>query len=188
MVTNEKKIVALASRNDSLWHFVLVNRADVDQYVKMVFTGLPRQISSSTIFNNSENQPTGGIVEKIFNYSQLTDPKGFLLKAGSIAVFTLNIRSITKTTGTSGFIDNLQNDFLLFPNPANQFVQIQYKTGKPRILSSDLHRRFRGLQPVHHVCSGISPLSQLRFYKWYLHRPAIVPVRHVWKEDRRLVS
>jgi len=125
--TNEKLAVVLASRNDSLFNFVVVNRADKDITVKFTFTGLPAGVLPTTNFTNSENQLTGGIIQKNVSYSQLADPLGVIFKSGVVAIFTLNIKTLSLGTDILQKLNQNTSVLSIYPNPASKSIVIDYE-------------------------------------------------------------
>jgi hypothetical protein len=100
-VSNASSLVVLASKKNNLLQLVVVNRSDADQRYKFTFTGLPAGVNNATLFANSQNVPTGGIVTKDVSYGQLTGTKGALFEKNTVAILSIEVNNLRSTA--SGF-------------------------------------------------------------------------------------
>lgn len=136
-VSDPKKVVAIASNNDSCYYLTIVNRSDSNLDITLEFKGLSSEITVTTIVENFENQKSGGIITKVATLDELIK-NGYLSGAGTIALFRI---PKSKTTGINQ--ENSKESIRFYPNPVvdNLTVELPENINSSELLIKDITGR-----------------------------------------------
>ena len=93
---DNKKLVVLAAKNDSLLQFVVINRSGSDQHYKFSFTGLPPEVHGATLFDDVQCLQEGGLANKLVSYEQLTSRYVALFEKNTVSILSIDLRKLKK--------------------------------------------------------------------------------------------
>ena len=124
--SDPKKVVAFASKNDSCFYLVVVNRADTDLNIEFDFRGLNESVTNNTKVENFESQKLAGIITKTYAFEELVN-NGFVSLAGTVALFKIPKEF---STGIQDNSNGKQSSIQFYPNPAHNKVFIKNTSEK----------------------------------------------------------
>lgn len=96
-VNNAASLVVLASKKNSLLQVVVINRSDLDQRYKFMFTGLPAAVNNSTLFSDIQCLAAGGTSTKQLSYGQLTGGTGVLFEKNTVSLLSIDVNNLQST-------------------------------------------------------------------------------------------